>query len=73
MRTPSWRSVSILRCVAAWCHMRTFMAGAIRIGLSVASSVVDARSSAMPAVILAIRLAVAGATTTKSASRDNSM
>ncbi len=42
-------------------------------GLSVASSAVEARSSARPAAILAIRSAVAGATTTRSAARDNSM
>ena len=40
--------------------MRTFMAGAIRIGRVVASSTVEARSSACPPAIFAMRLAVAG-------------
>ena len=43
--------------------MRTFMAGAIRIGSVVASSTVEARSSACPPAIRAIRFAVAGAAT----------
>ena len=42
------RSVARLRCVAGCSHMRTFMAGAIRTGVSVASSTVEARSSASP-------------------------
>ena len=67
--TPSACRVSRLRCVAGCCHMRTFIAGAIRIGRVVASSTVEARSSAWPPAILAMRLAVAGATTTRSASR----
>jgi hypothetical protein len=46
------------------------MAGAISTGLSVASKAVDARSLARPFAILAIRSAVAGATTTRSALRD---
>ena len=53
--------------------MRTFMAGAIRIGVSVASRVVEARSSHKPCAALAIRSAVAGATTIRSAERDSSM
>ena len=53
--------------------MRKFMAGATRTRLSVASSSVEARSSARPLASLARRPAVAGATTTRSASRDNSM
>ena len=44
-------------------------AGTASTGLSVASSSVVARSSAMPAAILASRSAVAGQTTTRSASR----
>ncbi|MNT90505.1 hypothetical protein D3C72_2314150 [compost metagenome] len=43
------------------------MAGASIIGASVASSVVDSISSAIPTDILAIILAVAGATSTRSA------
>ncbi len=56
-------------CVAGCSHMRTFIAGATRTGLSVASSAVVARSSARPGAILARMSALAGATTTRSASR----
>ena len=52
-----------MRRVAAFSHMRGFMAGATNTGLSVASSTHDARSSAWPPAILASRSAVAGATT----------
>ena len=71
MRTPSAARRATLRRVAAWSHICGFIAGATRIGLSEASSNVEARSSARPAAIFAIRLAVAGATTTRSASRDS--
>ena len=63
----------MLRWVAACSHIFTFIAGAISTGLSVAMSAVVARSFAMPAAILAIRSAVAGATTTRSAERDSTM
>ena len=53
--------------------MRTFMAGTYRTRLSVASKVVLAKSLAKPCTALAIKSAVAGATTTKSAERDNSI
>ncbi len=53
--------------------MRTFMAGATSTGVSVASSTVVARSSARPAAILARMSALAGATTSRSASRDSWM
>ena len=53
--------------------MRTFIAGATSTGLSVASSSVEARSFARPAVIFARMSAEAGATTTRSALRDNWM
>ncbi len=53
------------------CHIIGFMAGATSTGLSVASSAVEARSSAWPCAIFAMRSAVAGATTTRSASRDS--
>ena len=69
--TPSARSMARLRWVALWCHMRTFIAGTASTGLSVASSSVVARSSAIPFAIFARILAVAGATTTSSACRDN--
>ena len=49
-------------------HMPVFMAGATRMGAFVASKVVDRRSSAMPAAIFAMTFAVAGATSTRSAS-----
>ena len=71
--TPSVRSVATLRWVAGCSHMRTFMAGATSTRLSVAISSVEARSSAEPPAILARMLAVAGATTTRSAARDSSM
>ena len=54
-----------LRWVALAVHMCGFIAGAIRIGLSVASKTAAARSSARPPAILAIRSAVAGAMTTE--------
>ena len=66
---PSPRKVARLRCVAGWSHMRTFIAGAISTGVSVANNRVEARSFATPLAILAIRSAVAGATTTRSATR----
>ena len=70
---PRWQRAARLARVAACCHMRTFIAGATMTGLSVASSTVLARSSARPAAILASKLAVAGATTNRSASRDSSI
>ena len=69
--TPRRRSVSTLATVAACVHMRTFIAGAASTGLSVASRTVAARSSAMPAAMRARMLAVAGATTSRSASRES--
>src|SRR6056297_613885 len=70
---PSALSVAILRCVAGCCHIRTFIAGASSTGVSVASRSVEARSSARPCAILAIRSAVAGATTIRSAERLSSI
>ncbi len=72
-RTPSPCRVFRFRWVAAFSHIRTFIAGAISTGLSVASRVVEARSSARPLAALAIRSAVAGATTIRSAERDSSI
>ena len=69
-RTPSFSSVARLRRVAGCDHIFGFMAGAISTGLSVASSTAEARSLARPLASLAIRSAVAGATTMRSASRD---
>ena len=70
---PRAVSSAMLAVVAACCHMRTFIAGATSTGLSVASSNVDARSSASPAAIFASMSAEAGATTTRSALRDSWM
>ena len=70
---PSDLSIATFRWVAGFNHIRTFIAGAASTGLSVASRIVEARSSARPPAILARISAVAGATTSKSADRDNSM
>jgi len=59
--------------VAGCAHIIRFMAGAISTGLSEASSAVVARSSARPVAIRAIKSALAGATTTRLASRDKRM
>jgi len=72
-RTPSALRVARFLCVAGWVHIRTFMAGTIITGVSVASRRVVARSLARPAAVRAIRSAVAGATTIRSADRDNRM
>ncbi len=64
---PRSRSAVILAWVAGFSHIRTFIAGIAMTGLSVASSSVVARSSAIPWVILASRSAVAGQTTIRSA------
>src|SRR5579872_53422 len=61
MRTPSSLSCARLRRVAGLSHMRTFIAGAARTRLSVASRTVVARSSARPAAIRARIWALAGA------------
>ena len=72
-RTPRALSVARFAWVAGCCHIRTFIAGAASVSLSVASSTVAARSSARPWAILARKFALAGATTTRSAARDSSM
>ena len=59
-RTPRAVSVAKFACVAACSHIMKFIAGATSTGLSVASSVVEARSSAMPAAICAMRSAWPG-------------
>ncbi len=71
--TPSALSWARLRCVAGCSHMRQFMAGATRMGLSAASSTAVARSSARPWAMRARIWAVAGATMMRSASRDRRM
>ena len=73
VRAPSAATVAMLRRVAGCSHIRTFIAGARSTRLSVARSSVLARSSATPWASLAIRSAVAGATTTRSALRDSSI
>ena len=72
-RTPSACTWAMLRWVAACSHIRTFIAGATSTGVSVASNRVEARSSARPPAILASKSAVPGATTIRSALRDNSI
>ena len=72
-KTPASRRIAALRWVASCCHIRTFIAGTAMTGLSVASSRVVARSSAMPCAILASMFAVAGQTTTRSAWRESWM
>ena len=52
--------IAIFACVAACAHIIGFIAGAIITGLSVASRTVEARSSARPCAIFAMRLAEAG-------------
>ena len=69
-RTPRDLRVAILAWVAGWAHIRVFIEGAISTGLSAASKVVEARSSASPWASLARRSALAGATTIRSDSRD---
>ena len=69
--TPSANNCARLRRVAGCCHIRTFIAGAMRTGVSVASRSVEARSSALPVANLAIRSAVAGAITIRSAVRES--
>ena len=66
---PRAASVAMFACVAGECHITWFIAGASSSGRSVASSTVEARSSAMPSAALVTRSAVAGATTTRSQSR----
>jgi hypothetical protein len=72
-RMPSSRSASTFLCVAAFSHISTFIAGAIISGQRRASTSVESRSSARPCATLAMKSAVAGATTIRSRSRDSSM
>ena len=68
-RSPSASSTAWLRRTAGCDHMAGFIAGAISTGTLVASRTADARSFASPCAALAIRSAVAGATTIRSGSR----
>ena len=71
--TPRAARVARLAWVAGCAHIIKFIVGAISTLLSEASNAVVARSSARPAAMRAIRSALAGATTTRSASRDRRM
>ena len=65
--TPYPRRRARLAWVAGFSYMPVFMAGATSLGHRQASTVVVSISSAMPFAILAITLALAGATSTRSA------
>ncbi len=71
--TPSARSSSTLRCVAAFSHISTFIAGASMSGQRRARHSADSRSSASPCATFAMKSALAGATTMRSRSRESSM
>ena len=71
--TPRERSRSTLARVAAFDHISRFMAGATAIGASVARHRVASRSSASPCARRAMKSALAGATTMRSAQRASSM
>ena len=66
-------NTEILCCVRLFSYIWTFIAGAINLGVSVASSVDVTISSAIPTLNLAIVLAVAGATTIQSAQSPNAI
>ena len=66
-RMPRSRRDCTLACVAGCCHISVCMAGAIMIGQVAVSRVLVRRSSASPWVALAMRSAVAGTTSTRSA------
>ncbi len=70
---PRDLSVATLACVAGLAHMTRFMAGASAMGAEVARHKVVSRSSAWPVARRAMKSAVAGAMTTKSAQRASSM
>ena len=65
--TPRPRSVATLAAVAGCSHISVCMAGASTTGHRAVSRVLVSRSSASPWAAFAIRSAVAGATTTRSA------
>ena len=71
--TPSARSVCDVALVAGFSHISTFIAGATSSGQRRARHSVDSRSSARPCASLAMKSAIAGATTIRSRSRDSSM
>ena len=66
--TPRFLSVSMFCFVAGCSHISVCIAGAIATLALVASNTFIRRSSAIPAAYLAIKLAVAGATTIRSTS-----
>ena len=59
-KTPRCFNLSIFSWVAQFSNIAVFMAGATSMGAFVASATVDSMSSAIPAAILAMMLAVAG-------------
>ena len=63
----------MFRLVAKCSHILTFIAGAAKTSVSVASKSVEARSLAKPDAILANRSAVAGTITIKSEFLDSSI
>ena len=65
--SPRRRNVATLSCVAGLSHISVCMAGATTIGHVAVRTVEVKRSSARPAAMRAIRSAVAGAMTTRSA------
>ena len=69
MATPSSASCATIAAGRACAHIAGFIAGAMSTCVSVASRTAVARSSAWPPAILAMRSAVAGATTMRSVSR----
>jgi hypothetical protein len=75
-RAPSARTWATLRCVAGWAHISRFIAGASSSGQRSIGRARHSRlssSSARPCASLAMKSALAGATTTASASRDRLM
>ena len=67
MVTPLLSRVSIFATVALFSHISVCIAGATTTGHVAAKTVVVSRSSAIPALIFAMKDAVAGATTIRSA------
>lgn len=70
---PRLRSTERLACVAGFCHMCTFMAGARSKGAMVARAAEVRQSSAMPQAIFAMTSAVQGHTTNTSAHSPSSI
>ena len=73
IRTPRPSSARRFACTDGCCHMAWFIAGASSTGAWLARQSVLNNPSARPAVNDAMKFAVAGATSTRSAQRANSM